>query len=191
MLTVSIILGSILIAASKDPDFVFFEEWVSELGDGPAQFVFNTGLILGGIFGVVFSFLGLGPVLKRSLSRDIAAIMMGITCVFAVFVGIYPVTYHDEHTIASLGAFISVGIALLFVSYSLGLDNPLGKVVTELTRSVFVLYLILFLFAPNPMGETLSMILLGVWIVVFTVTALRRQMTDETSNPTKGSVGMS
>jgi hypothetical membrane protein len=182
-LTVAIILVSILIAASLDPGFVFFRDWLSELGDGPGAIEFNSGLILAGIFGVGFSFLGLRPILAPSLSREIGTIFMCTACISAIFVGIYPITYHDEHTVASLGSFISVGIALLFIAYALGIDDPLGRRLTDLTRSVFVLYLILFLLAANPIGETLSMIILGVWLVVFSLAAILGNNQDTNHKP--------
>jgi hypothetical membrane protein len=183
ILTVAIILASMLIAASLDPDFVFFRDWLSELGDGPGAFEFNSGLILGGVFGIGFSFLGLRPILEPSLSREVGTIFMCTACISAIFVGIYPITYHDEHTVASLGAFISVGIALLFIAYALGIDHPLGRWLTELTRSVFVLFLILFLLAANPIGETLTMIILGVWLVAFSITAIIGNNQDTNHKP--------
>ena len=186
ILTVTIITGSIWIASVRSPDFLFFRDWISDLGDGPGAAVFNMGLMVGCVFGVLFSFLGLGRVLKHSLSRDIGTMMMSIACVFGILVGIFPITYPDEHTVAAYGAFISLGVALLFVSYSLGLDDPLGKRTTEFTKSVFVIYLILFIVAPNPIGETLSLLVLGIWIVLFSMVGLRGIVIKETHPQSDG-----
>jgi hypothetical membrane protein len=162
------------LAAMRDPEFVLFESWLSDLGVGPGAAWFNTGIIIGSALGIPFALLGLRPALPATLSADLGTAMFCIACGFGILAGVYTEEAYDAHIAATWGTFICLWVALGLVSYSLNQGHPLGRWFTELTESVLVVGVIIFVLGGNPLGETVEAVLLGIWLITFSAARTRQ-----------------
>jgi hypothetical membrane protein len=169
ILSISVLTSFTAYASHLDPEFRLFYSYLSDLGVGPGGWWFNTGIILASSFGMIFVVLGLRPSLSKSISREMGVSFACIMCLFGILAGIFTEDDYVLHTIASWGVFISMGVALGFFTYALRIDDPLGEMVTQVTELFLAGCIVLFILGANPVGETVTVALIMVWISMIIV----------------------
>ena len=108
---------TVLFAAviSNSPWFNWTEEHISALGvEGSARALFNGGLILVGIFSLIFA-IGLGRCLLsgRLGQLAVASLILGSIAVFDM--GVFPRTWDFMHGASTTVFFVGITLALLFI----------------------------------------------------------------------------
>ena len=169
------------------PWFSWTENWLSDLGGmvgekpiwaarGVASIIFNIGLILAGIFGMMFTFGFIkSGILTTNVGRLGASFLILCTCALCA-IGIFPETTGSPHTVASVIFFFSVPLSLLFIGITIKkFKKTLGLLVIIL--GVISLVISPFLLIPRPWGsnaiiEMVPSTMIAIFIVVFGIKLL-------------------
>jgi hypothetical membrane protein len=162
------------LAATGDPEYVFFDNYLSDLGVGSKAAFFNAAVIIAGGLTVPFALLGIRPALDGGIAAIGAVLMTVVAAVFLVLVGVFTEDFEDAHYAVSIGFFMSMLLALACYSWTLHFSNALGRPYTEMTRTVTAIGVILFIFGFNPQTETVAVLLIVVWGLATAFTLLRR-----------------
>ncbi len=169
------------VAMAGDPDYVFFNNYLSDLGVGEAAWAFNSAVIMAGLLCIPFILLGIRPNLDGGVMATLGVAAGTVGCVFLILVGVFTEDYDPTHYIVAIGFFASMLAALGFMSWSLHFTRPKTKVVTEVTQSAFAIDVIVAVFGFNPRTETVAVLLIIVWAVSLAVLFLRQEGDAPTS----------
>jgi hypothetical membrane protein len=151
------------VAAFGDPGYVFFDSYLSDLGVGPMAVLFNSAAIIAGALTVPFALFAIRPALDGGIVATAAVVLTVAGGVFLVLVGVFTEDY-DAHYPVSVGFFMSMLLALLCYSWTLHSSSALGRPVTELTKLVFALGLLLVILGGFcPQTETVAVMAIIVW----------------------------
>ena len=166
ILAPTVFMALYVVAMANDPDYTFFENYLSDLGVGAAAWAFNSAVIIAGGLTIPFAILAVRPLLGGGIIADMA---VGCTIVGAdvtVPVGIYTEDYEGQHYIVSIGFFMSMQVALLFYSLILYRAPVLGREVTWFTVAAFALGMVLIALGFIPQTETLAVLVIVLWGLV-------------------------
>ena len=172
----AVVVFSVLyvIAASQDPDYEFLENYLSDLGVGPAGWAFNSALMLSGALILIFAYAGLRPLLGVIFVSKAGSTMLAAAGVFLVNVGIFTEDYGDIHLAFSLAFFLTLLAALGFLAYALHVTKALGLTGTAASVSAFVFGLLLLVMGIGPLAETLAVLTALGWGSVVGILMLLR-----------------
>jgi len=164
LLSAAVFLFLYSVAAFSDPDYVFYEDYLSDLGVGPAAWAFNSAVMIAGVLMVVFSLLGLRGVLGSScIDRASVALLSGAGALL-FFIGVFTEDAGDVHLFFSLAFFLTLLIALGSLSVALYKANPLGTGGTAFTLVTFLFGVSIALsMGANPRSETLAVLAAVAW----------------------------
>lgn len=110
-----VIFICIWLSISGSPWFSWTHHALSDLGiEGLPAFIFNNGLILGGIFAFLFS-IGLSKI----LSYRIGAYLLAISSLALICAGVFPKTVFLLHYVFSTIFFIALTLSLFIIGYTL------------------------------------------------------------------------
>lgn len=115
----------ILISIAESPWFNIYNNALSDLGNyrnAPIAYVYNSGLVVGGVLIILFSCLVCYYNRKRSFYTWAA--LLGAAGVFLALIGVFPENAGPIHGELSLGFFALIAISLLVYSY---LSWPVGS----------------------------------------------------------------
>jgi hypothetical membrane protein len=145
-------------------DFSWFENWLSELAGEPGEtpiwaarglysIIFNAGIILAGIFGLILvSALWNLPLLGSKVGR-IGKIFLLVDILALISIGVFPNTTGIYHTVASVLFFFLVPLALipLGISFRRNRENKIGSSVMLLGIISFFSFPLFLI--PEPVGS--------------------------------------
>jgi hypothetical membrane protein len=175
-----VFLVLLIVAIAGDPDFVFFRDFLSDLGVGPAAWAFNSALIITGVLMVPFALMAVRPALGGGLAAGLAIGSTLVSAAFVILVGIFTEDYVDVHYLVSIGFFMTFLVALFFYSWTLHYSHALGRWMTDLTKVTFALGLVLTVLGFVPEIETLAMLAIVIWGLAAAIAIWRL----ETQTPT-------
>jgi len=169
-------LATLLLSASNSPAFRWTENDISFLGvEGPTTALFNSGLIVTGLLGLVFA-IGLGQSLPlhRPGRWGVVSLLLGSMALAAI--GIFPRTISLPHNLASITFFIFIILALLLIGIAAINAAQTRWVVLSLTATALI---IVFIIVPWPWpGGAIPQLLLclpwSLWTTAFGVELLFR-----------------
>lgn len=95
--------------------YSMMDQAISELGIGPSAFMFNTGLIIGGILSLPV-FPGLLGLFRGSNIARIGAVFGVFGAVGSIGVGLCPMVVSPYHGLFAMIFFLSAGIAIILLS---------------------------------------------------------------------------
>ncbi len=162
------------LAAVGDPEYVFFESYLSDLGVGRMAVLFNAAVIIAGSLTVPFALLAIRPSLGGGIAAEAAVGMTVVSATFLFLVGVFTEDWPGAHRVVSYGFFMSMLVALLCYSWSLHFSNALGRPITQLTEVVTATGLVLVAFGFNPRTETVAVLMIVVWGLMVAASLLRR-----------------
>jgi hypothetical membrane protein len=175
LLAPTVFMALYVVAMVNDPDYTFFENYLSDLGVGAAAWAFNSAVIIAGGLTITFAILAVRPVLGGGIIVDMAVGFTVVGADFLILVGIFTEDYEGKHFIVAVGFFSSIQIALLFYSLSLYRAPVLGKGVTWFTLAAFALGLVLIAVGLEPQTETVAVLVLLLWELVVAATIMWRE----------------
>lgn len=161
------------VAAFGDPDYVFFENYLSDLGVGSMAPFFNAAVIIAGGLTIPFALLAIRPALDGGIAASAAIVLTVVAAVFLMLVGVFTEDFEGTHYVVSVGFFMSMLAALLCYSFTLHYSHALGRPMTELTRAVTAVGIILVVFGFNPRTETVAVLAIVVWGLVVAYTLFK------------------
>jgi hypothetical membrane protein len=170
-------LTTLLVTLSVSPWFSWTENYLSVLGvEGSAATLFNYGLILTGVFSLVFA-VGLGKSLLsgRLLGQSgMVSLILGSIAISAM--GIFPRTTGLPHDCASLAffTFITLGILLVGVMAITASQVMWGALSLTACFLIIVLQPVQWLWEGRAIQQLLSCLPWSLWTIVFGIRLLVR-----------------
>lgn len=156
-------LALYLTAVVIDPEYEFFENYLSDLGVGPGAWAFNSAVVASGSLMVLFANYGLGQLLPKGGLPRAAVLMLSLAGLLLVSIGIITEDYGDKHTVVSVGFFLVLEVAIGLASAALLKSNSLGRTGWMLSSAVFLIGLAVGFFGANPATETAAVLLAVSW----------------------------
>lgn len=106
-----VIFTSLGLSIASSPWFTWTQHALSDLGiQESTAFVFNNGMIVGGILVLIFSFG-----LMKILSNKLGAYLLALSSLALVGIGLFPETIFTLHFLTSASFFILLAISLLII----------------------------------------------------------------------------
>jgi hypothetical membrane protein len=177
-------LSSILIAIGMSPWFTWTGSWLSDLGrtTQPSATVFNNGLILGGMLGVLFSIGMRRAGIFRGEESEMGLATLFLATLFLAFVGLFPVDAGAIHTTASLLFFVFTIVSLILLGNVLRktLDKRYGQLVLCLGMISAASFPFFFVDRPwgtNAVVEMVSSLSITVFVLVTGAMLLKKKIT--------------
>lgn len=162
------------VAATQDPGYTFLENYLSDLGVGPAAWAFNSALMVSGALIFAFSLFGLYPLLGRSAPSRAACALLVAAGTLLVNVGIFTEDYGDTHFAFSIAFFLTLLAALGAIAYAFHLTGALGRPGTAASAAAFAFGLVLLGMGIGPFTETLAVLAAMAWGAAVSVMMLAR-----------------
>ncbi|MCU0860686.1 MAG: DUF998 domain-containing protein [Thermoplasmata archaeon] len=151
------------VAAAGDPGYAFLENYLSDLGVGPAAWAFNAALMLAGALIFAFAVLGVYPLLGTSLPSRAGSALLAVGGALLVNVGIFTEDYGDTHFAFSIAFFLTLLAALGMFAYAMHRTGALGLAGTAMSGSAFAFGLLLLAAGIGPFTETLAVLAAMAW----------------------------
>ncbi|MGQ9721886.1 MAG: DUF998 domain-containing protein [Candidatus Jordarchaeum sp.] len=143
--------------------FSMWYQFVSELGIGPSAFLFNVGLILAGILALPV-FPGILGLFRGSIIAKIG-VVLGLTASLAlVGVGLAPMVMSQLHGTFAMIFFISVGIAIILLSFEMYRGEFFSKAIA-IYGVIFVIVDLAFLIQKGALLEWGVFFIIVTWIL--------------------------
>jgi len=174
VITPIISLSFITVAIAYTPQFNWFTWALSDLGVHEAAFIFNNGLIIGGILAVVFA-VGLMQVLRKQVLGFVGAFTLVLSSISLCAVGVFPESAGRIHFYVSLAFFVLLGISVFLIGVALIRESSqrylgLFTILTVIVGSVTALTV------PHEgvaIPEMIGALAASVWAVVISVTFIQ------------------
>ncbi|MEM3699578.1 MAG: DUF998 domain-containing protein [Candidatus Bathyarchaeia archaeon] len=107
---VQLVLGMI-VSEALYPNYSTSGNYISDLGVGPSALIFNSSIILLGVFIAVGAYFVL-----RAFNSKLFSLLLAVTGIGAIGVGIFTEDYPPLHGIFSLITFLFAGISIIVSS---------------------------------------------------------------------------
>ncbi len=171
-----VVLVVLLVAISSSPSFSWTEDYISVFGvEGSTATLFNSGLILAGVFSLIFA-IGLGKSLLsgRLGQLGMASLVLGSMATSAM--GIFPQTIDLPHDLASILFFVFTTGALLLIGVAAITASQMRRGLLSITAGVLI---ITFRLVPWPWsGGAIPQLLFflpwSLWMIAFGLVLLLR-----------------
>ena len=137
ILTIVLVIASTVIS----PWFRWDTNAISALGVGEVSLLFNSTLILGGIFNLIFA-LGLGEYLSKEKYSKAGVTLIMLGSLSLLLVGIFTVSYPTLHAIVALAQFTLPPTGIILIGYA-SKENTIKKL--SITTGIAALTAILLL----------------------------------------------
>ncbi len=168
-------LTALLVAAiSNSPWFSWTENHISVLGiEGSAKTLFNGGLILAGIFSLVFA-IGLRRCLLsgRLGQLAMASLILGSIAVFDI--GVFPRTFDFMHGASTVAFFVCITVALLLIGVAAIAASQMTWGLLSITAAVLVAapQLVLGPLSGGAILQLLAYLPWSLWMIAFGIMLL-------------------
>ncbi len=161
-------------AISDSPWFSWTENHISVFGvEGSAKTLFNGGLILTGIFSLIFA-IGLGwCLLSGRLGRlALVSLILGSIAVFDM--GVFPRTFDFMHGAATTAFFVFITLALLLIGAVAITASRMAWGLLSITAAVLVAgpLLVLGPLSGGAIGQLFAYLPWSLWMIAFGVMLL-------------------
>jgi len=165
----------ISLAILNFPNFSWTNNALSDLGVKGYPILFNAGLIIAGISGLIFAF-GLFSMFQNKTGK-IGALIFIIDIFALIFVGIFPENIEPMHFYSSFTFFALFPISMFFISASLR-SNTKESIFTFLAGMIVLVVWITYVlthFVQNvAIPETISVFSISIWSIVFGYKMLKK-----------------
>ena len=154
-----------LVAISRDPEYVLFESYISDLGVSPGAWAFNTGAVVAGALLVAFALGGFDAYLCDNRVMKSGSALMALSGAFLASVGIFTEDAGDTHLAVSYAFFASayMSLAIMGVGRLMATRNPRDRFVL-VSLSVFVIGVAsVVVSGPDPSAETVAVFAMIAW----------------------------
>lgn len=167
------------ISAYLDPGYGFLDNYLSDLGVGPAAWAFNSALILAGSFLVVFALLCVYRTIGNGVWSKLGSAALAMSGAFLACVGIFTEDFDEVHTFFSFVFFITLLVTLGFISVALFKTDALGHLGTGASIFSFISGAALIPLGANPFTETIAVLIILAWGSMVTILIFMKQHYQE------------
>ena len=161
-------------AISNSPWFSWTEEHISAFGvEGSAKMIYNSGLILAGIFSLIFA-IGIGRYFlsSRLWQVGIAFLILGSLAVFAM--GVFPRTWDFSHGASTVAFYVCITLALFLIGAAAITTSQVTWGLLSITAAVLM---VAFLLIPGPLAggaitQLFAYLPWSLWMIAFGIILL-------------------
>lgn len=168
------------VAMYLDSEYVFMENYLSDLGVREGAWAFNSGVIIAGTLFMAMDVLAIAPLFQGGVSRAVVVGLLILAAAFLVSVGIFTEDAGDLHGFVSYGFFLTMLLALGVLCYALHARSSLGRPAVYATLSAFLFGIVLLPFGGTPMVETLAVLAILAWGLFMSLILLRSAFCEKT-----------
>ncbi len=161
------------VAMYLDSEYVFMENYLSDLGVREGAWAFNSAVIVAGVLFMAMDVLAVAPALGKGMPMSASVGLLVLAAAFLVSVGIFTEDAGDIHGIVSYGFFLSMLVALGVLTLALHISPTFGRLAVYITLAAFVFGLALIPFGGTPAVETLAVLAILAWGLVMSLMLLR------------------
>jgi hypothetical membrane protein len=161
-----------LVAAVTDTDYVFFEDYLSDLGVGSGAWAFNSALMLAGASIALFAYLGLRRTVPNDPLTLAGVVLLVLSGILLFNIGVFTEDYGDLHTVISYSFFLVLLAAIGVLAVAFHRTKTLGRVGVTASSVSFAIGVILVAAGGNPFTETLAVLVALAWGSVISSTLL-------------------
>ena len=174
-------LTTLLMAVSSSPWFSWTGNHISVFGvEGSAKTLFNGGLILAGIFSLIFA-IGLGRCLLSGRLGQLAMVSLILGSIAVFDMGIFPRTFDFMHGAATTAFFVFITLALLLIGAAAITASQMAWGLLSITAAVLVAgpLLVLGPLSGGAIGQLFAYLPWSLWMIAFGVMLLVRPISLE------------
>jgi len=171
----SLFLALYSVAMASDPDYTFGKNYLSDLGVGPGAWAFNSALVITGFLLVLFSFMGVRPLLDGLSISKLAIAFLAIDGMLLACIGIFTEDFDPEHYIFSVAFFLTFLLTLVLMTMALWKTKALGTFGYAFSAVIVVFGFILLPMGGDPFSETAAVFSIIVWGVGISAAALLKE----------------
>ena len=168
-------LTVLLVAAiSNSPWFSWTEEHISAFGvEGSVEMLFNSGLILAGIFSLIFA-IGLGRCLLSGRLGQLAMVFFILGSIAVFSMGAFPRTWDFAHGASTAIFYVCIVLALLLIGVVAITASQMAWGLLSITAAVLVAGLLLVLgpLSGGAIGQLFAYLPWSLWMIAFGVMLL-------------------
>lgn len=164
-----------VIAILQDPEYTFFDNYLSDLGVGPGALAFNSGLMISGALMIPFAIFGLRGLAGEERALRIGSMTVAFSGLFLINIGVFTEDAGDVHFAFSVAFFLSVLVALLILSFGFLKNKILGNTGAGVTVACALLGIILLALGLKPETETVAVLAINAWGLAIAVMGLARE----------------
>ncbi len=173
LLAVSAFVILYSVAMHLDNEYVFMDNYLSDLGVSEGAWAFNSGVIISGALFILMDLLAIAPALGKGKTQWASVALLLVAAGFLISVGIFTEDAGDLHGFVSYGFFLSMLVALGALAFALHISPSFGRPVVYVTLAAFVFGLALIPFGGTPEVETLAVLGILTWGSVMSLVLLR------------------
>ena len=131
-------LTTLLVVISNSPWFSWTENHISVFGvEGSAKTLFNGGLILAGIFSLIFA-IGLRRCLLSGRLGQLAVVSLILGAIAVFDMGVFPRTFDFMHGASTTAFFVFITLALLLIGVAAITASQMTWGLLSITAGVLV-----------------------------------------------------
>jgi len=167
-------ITALLVAISNSPWFSWTEDHISVFGvEGSAKALFNSGLILAGIFSLIFA-IGLGRCLLSGRLGQLAMVSLILGSVAVFDMGVFPRTFDFMHGVSTAAFFVCITLALLLIGVAAIAASQMIWGLLSITAGVLVAAILLVLgpLSGGAIAQLLSFLPWSLWTIAFGIMLL-------------------
>ena len=174
-------LTALLVAISSSPWFSWTEDHISVFGvEGSAKTLFNGGLILAGIFSLIFA-IGLGRCLLSGRLGQLAMVSFILGSIAVFDMGVFPRTFDFMHGASTTAFFVFITLALLLIGVAAITASQMAWGLLSITAGVLVAGILLVLgpLEGGAIAQMLTYLPWSLWTIAFGIMLLVRPISLE------------
>lgn len=162
---VAVLLFSVLYATamSIDDQYVFYTNYLSDLGVGPGGWAFNSAVMLAGVFMVLFSVSGLRRALPHGFASGTAVALLALSGALLFNVGVFTEDSGGTHTAVSVAFFLVLLLSMGATTLAMYRSRPAGWTGLAVSAAAFAFGLSILPMGANPQSETLAVLAAMAW----------------------------
>jgi hypothetical membrane protein len=183
----SSILPLIMIFASTilDRSISWNKDALSDIGVNQLSWLFNSALVVGGLFSLMFAF-GLRKYLGKARGLKIGVLLIIVSSFSLALVGVFTENYSIIHALVALGYLLLTPLGLICIGWG-EKSHQIGKVslVLGITALLAILGLPIITFAANlqigfAVPEFLESLVLSIWTFLVSLKLIRQKINNDT-----------
>ena len=161
-------------AISNSLWFSWTEDHISALGvEGSAKMLFNSGLILAGLFSLIFA-IGLGRCLLSGRLGQLAMVSFILGSVAVFDMGVFPRTFDFMHAASTAAFFVFITLALLLIGVAAITASQMIWGLLSITAGILMagIQLVLGPLSGGAIAQLLSYLSWSLWTIALGIMLL-------------------
>ena len=161
-------------AISNSLWFSWTEDHISALGvEGSAKILFNSGLILAGLFSLIFA-IGLGRCLLSGRLGQLAMVSFILGSVAVFDMGVFPRTFDFMHAASTAAFFVFITLALLLIGVAAITASQMIWGLLSITAGILMagIQLVLGPLSGGAIAQLLSYLSWSLWTIALGIMLL-------------------